>query len=52
MKNNKKYGLFYKSRGQWTGPYKGIVTLKENVANYSNLVRGSLKSQIMFRPVN
>ena len=22
MKNNKKYGLFYKSRGKWTGPYR------------------------------
>jgi hypothetical protein len=49
---NKKYGLFYKSRGKWTGPYKEIVTSKKNVTNYSNLVKSSLKSKITFRTVN
>ena len=52
MKTNKKYGLFYKSRGKWTGPYAGITTSKKNVTNYSNLVRRSLKSKITIRRVS
>lgn len=50
--NNKRYGLFYKSRGKWTGPYAGIVTTKANVTNYSNLVRRALKSKITVKQVN
>jgi hypothetical protein len=52
MKKNKKYGLFYKSRGKWTGPYAGIETSKLNITNYSNLVKNVLKSKILFREVN
>ena len=50
--NNKRYGLFYKSRGKWTGPYAGIVTSKANVTNYSNLVKRALKSKLTIRRVN
>ena len=49
---NKRFGLFYKSHGKWTGPYAGIVTSKEKVTNYSNLVKRSLKSKITVRKVN
>jgi hypothetical protein len=52
MKNERKYGLFYKSRGKWTGPYAGITTTKKKVTNYSNLVRRSLKSKITIRKVD
>jgi len=52
MKNTKKYGLFYKSRGKWTGPYAGVTTSKKNVTNYSNLVKRSLKSKIIIREVS
>ena len=50
--NTKRYGLFYKSHGKWTGPYAGIVTSKPNVTNYSNLVKRSLKSKLTVRRVN
>ena len=49
---NKKFGLFYKSHGRWTGPYAGIVASRENVTNYSNLVKRSLKSKITVRRVS
>jgi len=49
--NTKKYGLFYKSRGRWTGPYAGLVASKDTIHRELKLVRNVLKSKLSVRKV-
>lgn len=55
-KNKQRFGLFYKSRGKWTGPYAGATfttytvglrPFKEDVT----CLRKLLKSPVQLRPV-
>ena len=51
-----RYGIFYKSHGEWTGPYAGLSftkkSLKRNpVKSDVNWIKNILKSRIELRPV-
>jgi len=54
MKTNKNktqnyYGIFYKSRGEWTGPWSQELFTKEEVKTELPLVSRSLKSKVVAR---
>ena len=51
-KNTTSYGLFYKSRGEWTGPYRNqtFTTLPKAKAVKAS-VKKVLKSAILIRKV-
>ena len=57
MKTNKQtyYGLFYKSRGEWTGPYQNTVLnanqVKSFVKNSLPRITEKLKSKTSFRKI-
>lgn len=52
MKTNKvRYGLFYKSRGQWVGPYHGIVGTRSLISNTREDVKDYLKSKTDIRKI-
>ena len=50
--NSIRYGLFYKSQGNWVGPYKNKIGNKQEMLKTNRLVKSSLKSKITFRTVN
>jgi len=50
-KNTPRYGLFYKSRGEWTGPYRNQrLTLSRAQAAKPQAMK-VLKSKVLIRVV-
>jgi hypothetical protein len=52
MTNNKnaKFGIFYKSRGRWVGPYAGeLVVGNNNAKNAARFVAVELKTKVQIR---
>jgi len=54
--NTKRFGIFYKSHGKWTGPYAG-ATFTEYSINRNPIksdikdLKSILKSKVQIRPV-
>lgn len=54
MSNNttdKVYGLFYKSRGTWTGPYKNQTWTLTSGRTAKKSARRVLKSSVILRKI-
>jgi len=49
--NKQYYGLFYKSHGNWVGPYADAVGTKKQINEVNKLVKASLKSKTQLRRV-
>ena len=54
--NKQRFGLFYKSHGNWTGPYGGMTFTKYAVTRNPvksdlELLKKVLKSRVQVRPV-
>ena len=50
-KNTPRYGLFYKSRGQWTGPYRNQRLTLTSAQTAKVQAKKVLKSKVLIRRV-
>jgi len=50
-KNTPSYGLFYKSRGEWTGPYRNQTLTLTRAQAVKAQAKKVLKSKVLIRKV-
>lgn len=50
-KNTPRYGVFYKSRGEWTGPYRNQRLTLTRAQAVKAQARKVLKSKVLIRVV-
>ncbi len=50
-KNNARYGLFYKSHGTWTGPYRNQTLTLTAAQAVKAKAKKVLKSKVLIRKV-
>jgi len=49
--NTARYGLFYRSHGEWTDPYFNKTMTLENAQTFRNQAKKLLKSRVLIRKV-
>ena len=50
--SNERYGFFYKSHGQWTGPYANKTTTLDSAKVKAPRLAKMLKSKVSIRKVS